>query len=549
MNSRSRFAVCLFALCAAMPLHALEWQYFVTYNKKSGVPSNMVNVAAQLPSGLLNTVRTKLPEGLDIRRNDPALITDDFGANVYLVEDADVRVVFVYEGAGYMNSVGFFTFDPAHTPTTVMDVQDRILFPNFSTPPMKAGDALNLGRFRAGTALGFTIVADGWKPRLGAVDSAQTEQWIFRSLMGLNPEKPGQDQLNAHTVLLSKPEDGLLVLGFEDLNREFGGDHDFNDVLIAIQVTPFTAVERSQVVALNNDADNDRDGVPDYLDAFPTDPLRASRRYYPSVTTFGYLMFEDSWPRQADYDLNDLVVAYRVTEELNAKEQVVGMKLFFDLVARGAAYSNGFAVHLPGIAASLIQAQDAAGNALTTLQVADQAPVPLVSEKGQTEAVFIIANDVNKLTPTGVTTGDCVFFNTSNACPYHEPVRLTADIRFTKPLARVGTPPYNPFLFATYNRGREIHLVDQVPTAKADPRWFGTYDDRSDPVAARFYRSAKNLVWAIDIPEAIDHPIERRDLVSVYPAFANWAESNGVKARDWFFWGHDESGVFRRPKN
>ena len=56
--------------------------------------------------------------------------------------------------------------------------------------------------------------------------------------MGLNPEKPGKDNLNAHTVLLSKPEDGLLVLAFEDMNRTSGSD---------------------------------KDGVPDYLDAFPKD--------------------------------------------------------------------------------------------------------------------------------------------------------------------------------------------------------------------------------------------------------------------------------------
>jgi hypothetical protein len=37
--------------------------------------------------------------------------------------------------------------------------------------------------------------------------------------MELNPEKPGTDNLNAHTVLLSKPKDGLLILGFEDMNR------------------------------------------------------------------------------------------------------------------------------------------------------------------------------------------------------------------------------------------------------------------------------------------------------------------------------------------
>jgi LruC domain-containing protein len=367
--------------------------------------------------------------------------------------------------------------------------------------------------------------------------------------MGLNPETPGVDQLNAHAVLLSKPEDGLLVLGFEDINRQIGGDHDFNDVLIAIQVTPFTAVERSQVVSLNSVADSDKDGVPDSLDAFPTDPSRASRRYYPSATTFGHLLYEDMWPRQGDYDLNDLVVGYRVTEELNAKDQVVGIKLFYDLMARGAYYPNGFALHLPGIPRDLIQTVDGQGNPTTTLRIGDGKAEPLLPESGQREAVFVLGNDVNALTQTGFSSGDCFYFNTVKTCPYMQPVRLTAEIQFAKPVVKSGSPPYDPFIFSTRHRGREIHLVDQAPTDLADPRLFGQADDRSDPSLGRYYRTQKNLIWALDIPEALDHPLERRDLVSVYPAFANWAESNGRQATDWFFWQRDESGVFLRPKN
>ena len=259
-------------------------------------------------------------------------------------------------------------------------------------------------------------------------------------------------------------------------------------------------------------------------------------------------MYEDNWPNTGDYDLNDLVVGYRITEELNAKDQVVGLKLYYDLIARGAAYANGFALHLPGITADQIQTVDGSGAPTTSLQVGDKAPSPLRPESGQAEAVFILAHNVNTLTPTGATGGDCAFFNTSNACKYQQPVRLTAEIRFAKPLARAGVPPYNPFLFATYNRGREVHLIDQVPTAKADPRYFSTGDDRSDPQAAKYYRSSRNLPWAIDLPEAIDHPVERRDLVAVYPAFADWAESNGQKAVDWFFMQRDETGIFRKSQ-
>jgi LruC domain-containing protein len=547
MFKKTQLVLSLMAATVSVPSQAIDWQYFGDYNPKTGVPTDLVNVADQLPKGLLETIHKKLPESVDIRKNDPSLIADDFGSNIYLVEDAEVRLVFVHEGAGYQNAVGIFPFDPNSPPKTAKEVSDLIVFENASTPSLKAGDAVNLGKFKAGSALGFTIVADGWKPGLGKVNPDQSKKWIFRSLMELNRENPGKDNLNAHTVLLSKPEDGLLVLGFEDMNRESSSDDDFNDVLLAVQVTPFSAVERSGLSSFNTNIDSDKDGVPDYLDTFPDDPTKAARRYYPSATGQGSLVYEDTWPIKGDYDLNDLVVGYRVLEEVNAKGQVVDVKLFYDIIARGALNYNGFAVHLPGIASDRIATADEKGLPSTTIQIGDKEPTALASEDGQEEAVFILAGNVNNLTNTGEK-GDCAYFNTVSNCAYHDPVRITAEIHFKEPLDKVGIPPYNPYIFGTFNRGREIHLLNQPPTGKANPKLFGTADDASDPGAGSYYHTKDNLVWALDVPDLLEYPVEKRDLATVFEEFAIWAESNGRKASDWFYQMRDENGVYHPKK-
>jgi len=201
------------------------WQYFDTYDGL-GVPGTLVDLSATLPASLLADIRKRLPERIDIQKNDPKLITDDLGANVVLLEDAEISVVFLDEGAGYRNAVGFFTYDPGNKPKSAGELNTKILFPNFSLPPqgaMRYGDGVQLGQFKAGSAVGFTIVGDGWNGK--AVNPYQSASAIFTSLKGLNPEKPtvAVPNLNAHTVLLSKPEDGLLVLGFEDMNRTAGG--------------------------------------------------------------------------------------------------------------------------------------------------------------------------------------------------------------------------------------------------------------------------------------------------------------------------------------
>ena len=143
----------------------------------------------------------------------------------------------------------------------------------------------------------------------------------------------------------------------------------------------------------------------------------------------------------------------------------------------------------------------------------------------------------------------CGFFNTVNKCPRSEPVLLVADIHFQRPLSRaqLGTAPYNPFIYPNRyaGRGQEIHLVDHPPTAKVNPGLFGTGDDRSIPAQGRYYRTADNLPWALDVPETWRHPAEWNDVTNAYPDFATWTSSSGVTASNWYVSTVTESLVFQ----
>lgn len=525
----------------AQPSLAITWQYLGPYNS-NGVPLNMVDLSAEMPAGLLADIHMRLPETKDIRKNDPKLITDDLGANINLLEDAEITVAYVHEGAGYRNAVGYFTYDPANKPKTTAEVSTRIMFPNFSEPLLRLGDAVQLGRFKAGSAVGFTIVSNGWTG--STVNPNQSASNIFYSLKFLNPEPDGAANLKAHTVLMSKPEDELLILGFEDLNRT-GGDHDFNDVLIAIKVTPFSAVDRGQMPALSASpsqavVDTDGDTIPDNLDAFPTDPARAARRFYPNATGFGFLAFEDLWPKKGDFDMNDLVMAYRVAETLNASNQITDIKLTYEIRARGAGSNNGFGVHFPGLSSAAINP------ALTTLSIRDQAPVALPVESGQSEAVFILSPNVTTLTATGQAF-PCSMMNTVSKCARSASVPMVAEIHFQQPLSRaqLGEPPYNPFIYRTEKRGLEVHLVDHPPTAKADPKLFNTLDDRSNAAEGRYYRTADNQPWVLDVPENWRHPSEWMNITGAYPDFPVWALSEGTMMENWYVSRMAEALLFK----
>lgn len=544
MPHRRAIAFATLALAATAPAsQAITWQYLDSYNNL-GVPNHLLDISSALPAGLLAEIRQRLPETKDIRTNDPKLITDDLGANLVLLEDAEVTVAFIDEGAGYRNAVGYFTFDPGNKPKAFSELTTKIMFPNFSLPTlggMKFGDAVALGKFKAGTGIGFTIVSNGWNGTV--VNPNQSASAIFTTIKALNPEKPtvADPNLNAHTVLLSKPDAGILVLGFEDLNRS-GGDHDFNDVLVAIKVTPFSAIDRTKVQPLVKSVvlDSDGDGIPDTLDAFPQDPDRAARRFYPSATGFGSLAFEDLWPKKGDFDMNDLVVAYRTVETLNARNEIVDLKLIYEIRARGAGADNGFAVHFPGLG------REAIDPANTTLTLGTQAPVPLAPETGQSEAVMILTSNVTPLTATGQAF-PCSMMNSVAKCPRSPAVPMEVNIHFRQPLTRtqLGNAPYNPFIFRTTKRGLEIHLVDHPPTAKADPKLFGTLDDRTDLAAGRTYRTLDDQPWALDVPETWRYPTEWNSVAKAYPDFGTWALSAGTTAVNWYQGRMDEGLIFK----
>ena len=535
-----------------------NWQYFGPYNPNIGVPTNMVNISSSIPPTLLSKVYSKLPEKTNIPKTNPNLITDDLGANLYFVENAEVTVAFLAEGAGYRNSVGFFTFNPKSRPATAAPLYNditkanfnhRILFPNVSASgsggALKVGDALYLGKFSAGQAMGFSIISNGYSTNT-QVNPNQPESGVFYTIKSWNPE-PVTNNLNAHTVLLSDPADSILALGFEDQNRNGASDHDFNDVIMVITVTPDTAIDRSSINALDVNIDTDGDGVPDALDVYPKDPERAFRKFYPSATGtgFGYLAFEDNWPRKGDYDMNDLVVAYRVIETQNAKKEVTDLTLTYRLVGRGAQYANGFGVHFPAIAASNIKATAVDAPEPTNITVGSNAPQLLTPEAGQTDAVFIITPNASLLTPSAG--AGCSFFNTLVGCPYNKPIEIIANIQLKSPQASVGTAPYNPFIYINGNRGMEVHLVDHPPTAKADLAQFGQFDDASQPAQGRYYRSVNNHPWALEVPEDWFYPREQKQISVAYPGFAGWVESGGVNNKDWYLTNINQNYIYKAP--
>lgn len=185
--------------------------------------------SAQFQSSVLPSINKLLSVQLSERAgiNDSAHLLDP--ARLRLKTESDIRVYFVGEGAGYRNTLGYSlslgggllgsrelifpdasspvsTYDPAKTPVRT------------STMPLLPGDYVDLGSASGGSLLDFFLVSNG----------ANGGSSTFGTVAASNP-----DRIN-HVVAFAMPDSPYLILGFEDMLG--GGDRDFNDVLIAVDI-------------------------------------------------------------------------------------------------------------------------------------------------------------------------------------------------------------------------------------------------------------------------------------------------------------------------
>ncbi len=277
--------------------------------------------------------------------------------------------------------------------------------------------------------------------------------------------------------------------------------------------------------------DSDGDGVPDSQDAYPYDPTRAFNSYYPNETDFGSYTFEDLWPAYGDYDCNDLVMNFNYKIVTNAQNNVVDLICKFRIKAAGASYNNGFGVSFqtPSSTVESVSGCIKVGHAVTL--------DPKGYEAGHIDNMVIIPVDaINTVLGASIV-------NTVPGGTVVQTQIQTVTIHWETPQADIGTPPYNPFIFVNQDRAKEVHLKDHPPTVLANPVYFGSDNDGSDPAQGFYYRSSTGLPWGMEIPVDFDYPIEKADIVVTYLHFAEWAQSSGTLYPDWYM---DKPG-YRNP--
>lgn len=283
--------------------------------------------------------------------------------------------------------------------------------------------------------------------------------------------------------------------------------------------------------------------VEDYLvEILKQDVVETS---YPSPTDWTTVAFEDNWPFYGDYDMNDLVVYLRNTVYSNdaGASRVV---IEGEIAAAGASYHNGFGIRLPGVLRSEV---DASNIEFTVNGQAVTLTSPL--EQDRNEAILIVANDIFDYVSSGEA---CNYYRTEEGCGSAIELTFSISVPMKDAVVAPLSGVFDPFMFATPGkwhgaqfitppgRGYEIHLKNQSPTEAFNQQLFnGIGQDVSSPSNGIYFQSAGGMPWAIEVGTRWDYPIELHEITQAYPAFVNFAESNGAEN---VYWYDPETAVF-----
>lgn len=195
-----------------------------------GVPDDII--PTKPCATLYSRIQTIFKESTNNYLKYPELFESTLSKNIILKKESEVYITFVDEGAGWKNSLGYYTYDMTNPPKSIADLKKHILFPNVSQVNegggLKTGDMLQIGtgKFPANTVIGFYLIAQGWNN--GKVTEGRyTHYTDFQ----FNTSKHQQ-----HTLFIEKSCNDL-VMTFEDIDYEDPlsyNDKDFNDILFVI---------------------------------------------------------------------------------------------------------------------------------------------------------------------------------------------------------------------------------------------------------------------------------------------------------------------------
>lgn len=492
---------------SAWPLQDVAYVQPLGEWDESGRPNYLLPEKIEVSPAVQRIIDATLPEGGDLNPN--GYIRE----YLHISEEANVDLYFYSHNSGRQNVLAYYTYegDGSNIPDIRYINQHLILlFPNLYNT-LSQGEGVRL-KYYDGEKFSDTFPANtniGW---VLLVDAYQNGSVKTRNINAVYSPLKGNQYNMSNTVMANRPHFGMFtaddafVLAIEDqpwgtAKGATGGNvtdsypADMRDDIFIVSANPIRALP---------------DDFPSGTDPEDPDPDLPG---FEINTPNGVLAFEDLWPNKGDYDMNDVVVQYSVTDYMNYEYDITGFEGTFTFTHDGARYVNGFGFEVNTTADNIRYCQ-----VESTYKCDGQGLDP------HADKAMIMLFDNGKKVPLGT--------------------KFHVKVIYDRPVLAWGYKyaPYNPFIITNcesllQGSRNEVHLSkNYAPTEKADASLLGTGDDFSDVAKGIYYISDNNYPFAINLPDGKDFigASESSPIDKMYPDFIEWYQSGGQTNTDWY---------------
>ena len=470
----------------------------------------------EVPAGVFNRINAAFPEKQRIEPTSPYLSR----TSLYLEKAAKVWISIIHtDGTQWDNTLGYFYHNGKDLSGLVHEQRQGLTNKEIIAVPLAklkatdskltltSGDYIQLQYFNEETQQWVDeFPADltiGWLLHPKTYDRVNKRlalsgwQWPLCSINTLNTDN---HRIDCIVFDAGTEEEPFVCIGFEDdyrRNNYPSADEDFNDVMFHIKTDPADAIE-------------------------PVEPIPSEEEDVETIVTKkGVLAFEDNWPNEGDYDLNDVVVRYnsKATLTNRAGESVSYLTKLedrFSLLHTGASFPNkfGFKVNIDP-------------DYVKNITVNGEARTPIKDDFDGIGFIVDVIENALKALPV-------IPYEPSEPCHFDIVIEFKDGV--TEAQWETVCAPYNPFI--TPKTGTEVHLPYYSPTNRVDLSLFNTGHDRSDVANKVYYVSGEKVLYPFALHlSGVDTFInlgEKQRINETYPNYDNWVKSNGTEYRDWY---------------
>lgn len=448
-----------------------------------GIPDYLLSVDQDIPAAFLkrcnslsNSIAT---DTCKLLKKYPELRTSGKNDMVITKSTRLVATYFNFSSTNWEDMVAYYTYQEGES-VDIATIKKTVLIPRSSknAPKRLVGRQIMLkywnketsgyeDEFPKGTHIGWILLGMGF--------GRETPFRVRYSNPAFNEDH------EQRSVLLSDPElDNCFFMSMED-----NIDMRFNDVQFAIMASTSSSVESP-----------------------PSIPDEVNKGEISHVVK-GSLAFEDNWPKQGDYDMNDVVLYFSSTVVKDTeKGNLVRTTTTFTPVNNGATFTNGFGFQLDSVDTKKV----------SSIRISQEGNIISESfEVGTNKPVAILFSDIKTV--------------------LNKPITVVMEhSKYAGVPEQNAYPPYNPFIFVN-DRSHEVHLPGYKPTSLADKNLRGTENDLKMDSSGNemYYISKDNMPFAIYIPNVeFECPPESMSITEYYPNFQLWRDSFGKLNTDWY---------------